>query len=41
MRPILLVAFGLFFAMKPSTTRYLLVEIEDEVVDEVAEHGGS
>ena len=41
MRPIPLVAFGLFFAMKISIARYLLVEIEDNVVDEAPEHGGS
>ena len=41
MRQISLVAFGLFFAMKLSTTRYLLVEIEDDVVEEAPENGGS
>ena len=41
MRSIPLVAFGLMFAMKLSTTRYLLVEIEDDVVEDVPEHGGS
>ena len=39
MRPISL--FGLLFAMTLSTSTYLLVEIEDYVVDEVPEHGGS
>ena len=41
MKPIPMVTFGLFFAIKVSATRYLLVEIEDDVVEEAPENGGS
>ena len=37
MKPIQLITLGLFFAIKVSTARYVLVEIEDEIT----EHAGS
>ena len=41
MNAIQLITLGLFFAIKLSTARYLLVEIEDEVEGEITEHAGS
>ena len=41
MKPIQLITLGLFFAIKVSTARYVLVEIEDEVEGEITEHAGS
>ena len=41
MKPIQLITLGLFFAIKVSTARYLLVEIEDDVDSEITEHGGN
>ena len=41
MKPIQLITLGLFFAIKVSTARYVLVEIEDEVEDEITEHAGN
>ena len=41
MNPIQLTTLGLYFAMKVSTARYLLVEIEDDVDSEITEHGGN
>ena len=40
MKPIPLMAFGLFFTINLSTERYLLVEIEDGVEGEMPEHTG-
>ena len=40
MKLIPLMTFGLFFTIKHSTARYLLVEIEDEVRGEITEHAG-
>ena len=41
MNAIQLITLGLFFAIKVSTSRYVLVEIEDEVEGEITEHAGS
>ena len=41
MKGIQLITLGLFFAIEFSTARYVLVEIEDEVEDEITEHTGS
>ena len=41
MKPIQLITLGLFFAIKVSNARYVLVEIEDEVEGEITEHAGS
>ena len=41
MKRIQLITLGLFFAIGFSTARYVLVEIEDEVEDEITEHTGS
>ena len=41
MKPIPMVTFGLFFAIKVSATRYRLVEIEDAEFGETPQHGGS
>ena len=41
MKRIQLITLGLFFAIEFSTARYVLVEIEDEVEDEITEHTGS
>ena len=41
MKSIQLITLGLFFAIKVSTARYLLVEIEDGVEGEITEHAGS
>ena len=38
MKPIPLIAFGLFFLMKLSAARYLLVEIEDGVKGKIPIH---
>ena len=40
-KPIQLITLGLFFAIKISTARYVLVEIEDDVEGEITEHAGS
>ena len=41
MKPIQLITLGLFFAIKVSTSRYVLVEIEDEVEGVITERAGS
>ena len=41
MNPIQLTTLGLYFAMKVSTARYLLVEIEEDVKGKIPEHPGS
>ena len=41
MKRVQLITLGLFFAIEFSTARYVLVEIEDEVEDEITEHTGS
>ena len=41
MKPIQLITLGLFFAIKVSTSRYVLVEIEDEVEGGITERAGS
>ena len=38
MKPIPLITFGLFFLMKLSAARYLLVEIEDGVKGKIPRH---
>ena len=41
MKQIQLITLGLFFAIKISTARYVLVKIEDDVEGEITEHAGS